>query len=64
MLTFGAASSLAAGRTCPAAAEGSLDCLSARVDNSWIDQLEPDPERVEYRAVDVGHAAVPGLDPI
>ena len=31
-------------RTCPASAAGGLDCLAARLDNSWLAQLEPDPE--------------------
>ena len=59
MLTCGAASSLAAGRTC---ADWSLDCLSARVDNSWIDQLEPDPEarppNKQAREVHSGHYVI------
>ena len=57
MLTFG---TLAAGRTCHS--EGSLGCLSARVDNSWIDQLEPDPEarppNKQAREVNSGHYVI------
>ena len=30
-------------RSCPASAAGSLGCLAARLDNSWVAQLRPDP---------------------
>ena len=31
-------------RTCPADSQGSLACLAARLDNSWLAQLEVDPD--------------------
>ena len=36
--------SLAGQRVCPASAAGSLACLAARLDNSWLAQLRPDPD--------------------
>ena len=46
-------------RTCPASAAGGLDCLAARLDNSWLAQLEPDPESTppnkRARQVHSGH---------
>ena len=38
------AASLALPPSCPASATGSLDCLAARLDNSWVAQLRPDPD--------------------
>ena len=35
--------SVASPPSCPASAAGSLGCLAARLDNSWVAQLRPDP---------------------
>lgn len=51
--------SVASPPSCPASAAGSLGCLAARLDNSWVAQLRPDPSskppNKRAREVHAGH---------